>query len=234
MSAQIITGDCLDIMRGMEAGTIDAIVTDPPYCSGARRSADMATRGGMSPGKKWNDAPIDSDLMTAPGYTWLMRAVALEARRLLKPGGWLVVFVDWRQYPALYGVIESANLRVSGMLVWDKVNFGMGPAFRNQHELAIVASVGTGKAYSHSIGNVLTVKRLSSSAVHPTEKPVDLMRPILRVVCPSGGLVLDPFAGSGTTGAAALLEGMEFIGIERAPEYADPARARLAELEGEA
>jgi site-specific DNA-methyltransferase (adenine-specific) len=64
--------------------------------------------------------------------------------------------------------------------------------------------------------------------VHPTVKPIDLMRWLVRLVTPPGGIVLDPFAGSGTTGIAAHLEGARFIGIEREAEYAEIARARLA------
>lgn len=63
---------------------------------------------------------------------------------------------------------------------------------------------------------------------HPTVKPVELMRWLCRLVTPPGGLVLDPFAGSGTTGIAAMLEGLDFLGIERDPEYAELARARIA------
>jgi site-specific DNA-methyltransferase (adenine-specific) len=63
--------------------------------------------------------------------------------------------------------------------------------------------------------------------VHPTVKPTDLMRYLVRMVTPRGGLVLDPFTGSGSTGRAAMLEGMRFIGCELSPEYAEIARARI-------
>ena len=64
--------------------------------------------------------------------------------------------------------------------------------------------------------------------VHPTVKPIELMRWLVRLVTPPGGLVLDPFTGSGTTGCAAMLEGFRFVGLEREPEYAAIARARIA------
>lgn len=64
--------------------------------------------------------------------------------------------------------------------------------------------------------------------VHPTVKPIELMRYLVRLVTPPGGLVLDPFAGSGTTGCAAVLEGARFLGLELSPEYAEIARARIA------
>ena len=62
---------------------------------------------------------------------------------------------------------------------------------------------------------------------HPTVKPTDLMRYLCRLVTPPGGVVLDPFAGSGSTGKAALLEGFQFIGIEREQEYIEIASARI-------
>jgi site-specific DNA-methyltransferase (adenine-specific) len=70
-------------------------------------------------------------------------------------------------------------------------------------------------------------QRKGARNVHPTVKPIDLMRWLVRLVTPPGGLVIDPFAGSGTTGIACVLEGLNFIGIEREPEYADIARARI-------
>ena len=69
---------------------------------------------------------------------------------------------------------------------------------------------------------------------HPTVKPIALMRWLVRLVTPPGGLVLDPFAGSGTTGAACELEGFDFIGIEREAEYVEIAEARIAHWAGEA
>jgi hypothetical protein len=70
--------------------------------------------------------------------------------------------------------------------------------------------------------------RNPSRNVHPTVKPIELMRWLVRLVTPPGGLVLDPFTGSGTTGCAAVLEGFRFVGCEREPEYAEIARARIA------
>jgi site-specific DNA-methyltransferase (adenine-specific) len=70
--------------------------------------------------------------------------------------------------------------------------------------------------------------------VHPTVKPLDLVRWLVKLVTPPGGLVLDPFTGSGTTGAAAVLEGRQFLGIEREPEYVDIGCARLTHWAHEA
>ena len=77
--------------------------------------------------------------------------------------------------------------------------------------------------FSHGVG---TPKARAN--LHPTVKPIDLMRWIVRLVVPPGGLVLDPFAGSGSTGCAAVLERRQFVGIEREAEYVQIARARIA------
>jgi site-specific DNA-methyltransferase (adenine-specific) len=71
-------------------------------------------------------------------------------------------------------------------------------------------------------------ERRATRNVHPTVKPIELMRWLVRLVTPPNGVVLDPFTGSGTTGCAAVLEGFRFVGIEREPEYAAIARARIA------
>jgi site-specific DNA-methyltransferase (adenine-specific) len=72
------------------------------------------------------------------------------------------------------------------------------------------------------------LQRLPRANIHPTVKPTDLMRYLCRLVTPPGGVVLDPFTGSGSTGKAAMLEGFRFVGIEREAEYVEIARARIA------
>ena len=69
--------------------------------------------------------------------------------------------------------------------------------------------------------------------IHPTVKPIALMRWLVRLVTPAGGLALDPFAGSGTTGVASRLEGFRFVGVEQSEEYCEIARARIAHYDDE-
>lgn len=85
-------------------------------------------------------------------------------------------------------------------------------------------------AHAHATGNTFAPKR----NVHPTVKPTDLMRYLCRLITPPDGVILDPFMGSGSTGKAAMLEGFQFIGIEREPEYAAIARARIAHAQSHA
>ncbi len=225
--ATLYLGDCLEILPTL--GKVDAVVTDPPYSSGARTSADVVGRGGMSRGKRFAASPLTNDRMTVTGFTWMLRYVAAECYRLLPDGGSFLSFIDWRQYPTLYGVVESVNFRVQTMVVWDKRDMSMGNGFRNQHELIIHAAKGTPNIADRGTPNVLRFKRISVSDLHPTEKPVSLLSSLVGVVTAANKTVLDPFMGSGTTGAACLKTGRKFVGIEIEPKYFDIACRRIAE-----
>lgn len=219
-------GDCLEVMQSLPDESVDVVLTDPPYSSGTRREASKGLRKSMN--RSTSDAAwFGSDSLTTNGFVWLIRACAIQWNRLLKPGGAILCFIDWRMNPNLAAAIESADLRHNGLLVWDKTYFGMGTYFRNQHELILYFSKGTAnEAQRHDVGNVLSFPPIRGGD-HPTEKPIDLLRTLISVVAPPGSLILDPFAGSGSTGQAALLEGCSFIGIEREKQYIALATERL-------
>lgn len=223
---EVIQGDCLRVLRSFGEAQFDAVVTDPPYSSGTRREASKGLRKSMN--RAGEDADwFATDCLTTNGFMWLMRECAVEWQRVLKPGGHILCFIDWRMMPALSGAIESADLRHVGLLVWDKTYFGMGSYFRNQHELILHFTKGKSlPPQRRDVGNVIRCKPIRGGE-HPTEKPVELMQELISVVCPPGGVVLDPFTGSGATGAAAVATGRGFMGIERDPEYAALARSRL-------
>lgn len=223
---EVAQGDCLDVMGRMREACVDAVVTDPPYSSGTRREAAKGVRKSMTRSHE-DSSWFGSDSLTTNGLVFLVRACALQWHRLLKPGGHVLAFIDWRMYPAVAAAIESADLRHAGLLVWDKTYFGMGTGFRNQHELVVHFTKGVAGVQRKDVGNVLRAKPVRGGD-HPTEKPVDLLQTLLTVVTPPGGIVLDPFTGSGTTGVAAVQEGFRFIGIEREAQYVEIARARIA------
>lgn len=228
---EVIQGDCLQVLRSLADSSIDAVVTDPPYSSGTRREASKGLRKSMN--RAGEDAEwFATDCLTTNGFMWLMRECAVEWQRVLKPGGHILCFIDWRMMPALAGAIESADLRHVGLLVWDKTYFGMGSYFRNQHELILHFTKGKSlPPQRRDVGNVLRCKPIRGGD-HPTEKPVELMRELISVVCAPGGVVLDPFTGSGATGEAAVASGRGFIGIERDAGYAELARSRLCPAAG--
>lgn len=228
MIAEVIDGDALDVMADLPGGSFRVILTDPPYCSGARGESDKL-RGNKSfrrevPDEDW----FNGDSMTVDTYEWFLRNCALEWNRLLKVGGSVLVFTDWRMQNYVKRSIESVGFTSRNLIVWDKGSFGMGHGFRHQHEMILQFTKGDFSAEAADRGNVLTYSRPTDDD-HPTQKPVPLLTDLLRVVATKGDRVLDPFAGSGSTGVAALNQNMGFVGIERDPEYADVARERINE-----
>lgn len=157
----------------------------------------------------------------------------MECKRTLVPGGSMLCFIDWRQYPILAGVLESVDLRLQNMVVWDKQNMALGWGFRNQHELIIHAANGKPEVYDRGTPNVLSYKRISSSDLHPTEKPIDLLAKLVEVVSSAGGTVIDPLMGSGTTGVACVQTGRNFIGVEIDPGYFEIAQRRIKEAQSQ-
>lgn len=227
---QLYQGDAVDLVGKLLSNlSLAAVVTDPPYASGARTEAAKPSSGAMVPGRKWNSRPIDCDQMTTTGFVWTIREVVAAAQPHLVSGGAVLSFIDWRQWPNLVGALESLNLRVNGMLVWDKEFPGLGNGFRSQHELVCYASNGTARVIAKDTGNVFRSKRVPTDH-HPSPKPVGLIEKMLRVVTIPGDLVIDPFAGSGTTLLAARNLGRRCIGIERSPEHCETAATRLRQM----
>jgi site-specific DNA-methyltransferase (adenine-specific) len=237
----IYHGDTLEVLADLSID-VDAVVTDPPYASGARTEAAKSSSGAMIRNPKWNSRPIDNDQMTTTGFVWLMRAVALDCRDRLPDGGSFVSFIDWRQWPNLCGALETCNYRIQGMIVWDKLSMGLGNGFRAQHELACHASKGVPEVNDKGCGNVLThaadddLERAVLDRVlrhkrvppvdHPSPKPLPLMSDIISVVTAPSGLILDPFMGSGSTLRAAKITGRRAIGIESTEAYCEIAAER--------
>lgn len=226
-SVSLYHGDALEILQSL-AFEAAAIITDPPYASGARTEATKGSSGAMLRGVRWASKPIENDQMTTTGFVWLIREVCYAVRPHLIDGGSLLAFIDWRQWPNLVGAIESTNLRVNGMVVWDKQSYGLGNGFRAQHELICHASKGTPRIASRATGNILAAKRVANDD-HPSPKPVALMQRLLEVVTEPGELVVDPFMGSGATVLAARTSGRRSIGIEVEERYCEITARRLAQ-----
>ncbi len=202
--------DCLDVLRRLPDACVDAVVTDPPY--------GIAYRSGFSKSR-----PIAND---DKPFIWWLR----DAFRVLRPNGALVCFCRWDVQEAFRFGIEIAGFTIKSQVIWDREHHGMGDtagAFAPQHDVIWFASKGRFTFPGKRPRSVIRAARPHVGLVHPTEKPVALMRQLVKAVTPAGGLVLDPFAGSGATGVAALAEGFRFLGIEIDPVYVPAARARL-------
>jgi site-specific DNA-methyltransferase (adenine-specific) len=209
MNIQLHHGDCLEVMATLPDNSVDAVITDPPYCSGGVSEASRvsAIGQGLRSENLGRFGWFVGDNMTTAGLVWVLRHVAIECQRIVKPSGSVMMFCDWRMLHTLVPALESAGLRYQGLVVWDKGHFGMGNGFRCQHEMIMHFTCGKPQYYSKSFGNVLQAKRVNANdRQHQTQKPIELLSPLLKVGTPKGGIVLDPFMGSGSTGVAAMME----------------------------
>lgn len=232
-NATLYQGDALDAMSSLPR--VDALITDPPYCSGAFTETARRTAHGQGLRSANMVAWFYGDNMGTAGLMFLLRTMAFRAVDILSPEGSLLIFTDWRMVPNIAPAIESVGLRYQNMICWDKGSIGLGTGFRPQHEIILQFTTGTPKYHDCSTGNIVRAKRVSTTErEHQAQKPIELMRKLIRVVTPPGGIVLDPFCGSGSTGVAALDEGRRFIGIDRDPRHIATAAARLREAQSQA
>lgn len=232
--AKLYLGDALGIMQSLPSVGAQAMICDPPYCSGGfTEAAKRSAKGqGLRSETLRESGWFGGDNMTAGGLQWLLRAVAV-AFKGHAAGGFATAsfFADWRMVPLLAQAVEAAGLRFQSMPIWDKQAAGLGTGFRAQHECILHFSIDTPRYYSASFGNVLRHPRMASERDHPTEKPVPIMAALVKVQSDLDGVVLDPFMGSGSTGVAALQNGRRFVGIEHDPVHFETACRRIEDAQ---
>jgi len=223
-------GDALEGISSLGELSVDAAITDPPYCAGAiseagrTRSAGQGLRSENIRRFGW----FVGDNMGTAGLAALLRMIAFECCRVCKPSASLLVFCDWRMVATLEPAIESAGVRYQNMIVWDKGSFGLGTGFRAQHELILHFTFGAPKYNDLGTGNVLKCRRVGSDdREHQTQKPVELLKSLIEVTSPTGGRILDPFMGSGSTALACIEVDRDFVGFERDPEHFETACRRV-------
>lgn len=225
-------GDAIEVLRSLPDGSLDCVLTDPPYCSGGvtEASRGRATHQGLrsegirSGRFEW----FEGDVMTTPGLVWLIREMAVQAQRLLPPTGHLLVFADWRMVPMLAPAIESAGLRYRSHIIWDKGHFGCGLGFRPRHETILHFTSRAPAFHTADVGNLIVCPRVpTGDREHAAQKPMKLLRDLIRVTVPVGGVVADPFGGSGSLALAAKAEGRRSVMVEREPAMVDAILSAL-------
>jgi len=227
----LINADCLALLSDMEACTVDALITDPPYCSGGYMEAQKNTKAQGLRGAtvsaedfKW----FTSDNMGTSGLVWMLREMMVQCHRILKPNRSAFVFTDWRMIPNVAPALESGGMRYRNMIVWDKGNAGLGVGFKPAHEIIMEFCNGSTEYQCKDGQNVLRSARLYGPAkVHGAQKPVEVIAELIRVSTPIGGTVLDAFGGSGTTAVAASGLGRRAMVCERDPGYFEIAKTRI-------
>ena len=241
----ILLGDCLTVMATLPEASVDAVFADPPYnlqLEGELLRPDQSRVGGVE-----DDWDRFADLAAYDRFT---RAWLAAARRLLKPDGTLWVIGTYHNIFRVGAALQDLGYWVLNDIVWRKTNpmpNFRGRRFTNAHETLIWCARGrdTRHRFNHwamkSLNDDLQMRsdwllpvctgaeriKLDGRKAHSTQKPEALLHRVLLACTGPGDLVLDPFFGTGTTGAVAVKLGRQFIGIERDKEYVRLARARI-------
>lgn len=202
----LIHGDCLTILPQLRAGSADFVLTDPPYLVRYR------ARDGRQVLNDDNDA-------------WLKPAFA-EMHRVLAPNSFAVSFYSWCHADRFLGAYRMAGFRVVGHLAFPKRYSSSSKFLRYQHGCAYLLAKGHPAEPKTTIGDVINWT-YSGNRLHPTQKPISVLSALIETFSEEGSLVLDPFAGSGSTLVAARGLGRRYLGIELDPGYHATALDRL-------
>jgi len=234
--AVIYQGDCLEILPTLAPGSVNAVVTDPPYNSGGLFRSDRV-RTTRDKYQHTDTARLHANFSgdnrdQRSFLAWAMVWLGMS-QQLAAPAAMLAMFSDWRQLPLATDAVQGGGWIWRGIIPWNKTESARPQRgwFRSQCEYIITATNGTlGKEQDREaamcLAGMWSEPIKASEKVHSTEKPLDLMKWLCGPVR-SGGLILDPFMGSGTTGVAAVQLGRKFIGIEIDPGYFKIAHRRI-------
>lgn len=247
----IIKGDCVSALEALPDKTVDVIFADPPYnlqLGGALHRPDQSLVDACD--DEWDQ------FASFEAYDAFTRAWLLACRRVLKPTGTIWVIGSYHNIFRVGATLQDMNFWILNDIVWRKTNpmpNFKGRRFQNAHETMIWASPDPkAKGYTFNYDAMKAanddvqmrsdwlfpicsggerLKGDDGKKVHPTQKPEALLARVIMASTKPGDIVLDPFFGSGTTGAVAKRLGRHFVGIEREQEYIDAASARIAAVE---
>lgn len=218
--SQLLLGDCVQLLGGLQDNSIDCILIDPPYGINYK-----------SLSHKLPKVTIINDGFEA--YALLDKALA-AAHPKLKDGCWAFIFTNWKAYPSMAAITER-YFPIKNLLIWEKNAWTRGDMRGNwgyQHELVMAARKGETKIRrllnGKREGNILKYKKLPTNyMVHPTEKPIEMLKYLIEKSTNPGDTVLDFFMGSASCGAAAKQANRNFIGMEIDPVWFKVAQERL-------
>lgn len=228
-------GDALRVLRALPTASVDALVTDPPYSSGGFTRGDRimpAVEKYVQGGQAHAWAAFSGDNRDARSWAWWCYLWLSECARIVKPGGYVLTFTDWRQLPLTTDWLQGAGFVWRGLVAWDKGLGSRAPHtgyFRHQCEYVVWGTLGALEPAMHGgpFPGCIRAPNIFSDKFHMTGKPVDLLVELVKCV-PPGAVVLDPFMGSATTGVAAWKTGRRFVGIEQDPTYYRVSEDRIA------
>jgi modification methylase len=246
---RILVGDCLDKLRELPPGSVDLVFADPPY--NLQLDGEL-----LRPNNTRVDGVDDhwDKFASLADYDSFTRAWLSECRRVLKPDGAIWVIGSYHNIFRLGAKLQDLGFWVLNDIIWRKVNpmpNFRGKRFTNAHETLIWASRDQKSRPCFNYESLKTsnddlqmrsdwlfpicsgperLKDDGGRKAHPTQKPEALLHRILLATTKPGDLVLDPFFGTGTTGAVARQLGRHFVGIERDADYARAAEQRIARI----
>jgi site-specific DNA-methyltransferase (adenine-specific) len=203
---RIIHGDCLDVMRDLPRESVDLVVTDPPYLVNFRDR-------------------LGRTVLNDDNARWLKPAFA-EMYRVLKEDSYCISFYGWNRVERFMYAWKDAGFTPVGHVVWVKDYASKVGFTRAYHEQAYLLAKGQPPRPALPLRDVLTWQ-YTGNRLHPTQKPVSAIKPLIHAFSAPGDIVLDPFAGSGTTAVAAIACDRQYIAIEKAWRYYATARNRL-------
>lgn len=212
----VLVDDAVRVLRSLPEGVIDAVVSDPPYASTGDSSSVVSTHGvGL--------VPVEVQFYEA----WA-REHLREWVRVLAPAGAAWFTCDWRGAMVFDLSAHKIGVRRPVVGVWDREGLGMGHILRHVWEAFVILPMPLFQRRKTDEPDLWRCRWTigDRGGEHAAEKPVSLYRRALALVTDEGQVVLDPFAGSGTTGVAAIECGRRVILIERDEEYAEIARRR--------
>lgn len=202
----IIHGDCTRVLKEIPSGSVDLIVTDPPY------GVNYQSRDGRR-------VPNDDNL------GWLEPA-SKQMYRVLKSGSFCISFYGWNKVEHFMRAWTQAGFRPVGHIVCTK-DYASNQGFtRFYHEMAYLLAKGEPPKPASPPRDVLAW-RYTGNKLHPTQKPIEVLVPLITAYSKRRDIVLDPFAGSGTTAVVAHKLGRRYIGIELSEDYCRAAQSRL-------
>ena len=245
----ILDGDCIERMKSLPAGSVDLIFADPPY--------NLQLKGDLHrPDNSKVDAVDDAwdQFDSFAIYDKFTREWLAAARRLLKPNGAIWVIGSYHNVFRMGYELQNQGFWILNDVVWRKSN--PMPNFRgkrltNAHETLIWAGKSEASKYTFNYEALKALnegvqmrsdwvlpictgherlKNEDGDKAHPTQKPQSLLHRVLIATTNPGDVVLDPFFGTGTTGAVAKMLGRDFIGIEREAAYRKVAEKRIAKI----
>jgi DNA modification methylase len=204
----VIHGDCVKILPGLASESVHFILTDPPYL--------VRYRGRDGRG-----------MLNDSGDAWLKPAFA-EMYRVLQADGFCFSFYGWPHADRFMQAFRAAGFRPVGHFSFPKHYTSSVGHVRCQHESGYLLAKGNPRRPQQPLCDVIAWEENTGNRLHPTQKPVSILLPLVETYSAPGATVLDPFAGSGSTLLAARMLGRSYLGIELDARYHAGATARLA------